>query len=86
MIRQLQNLLTLRKTDVHNAHVKTLKDLASASNAQNDKLQVLTEEMHKDSRSVRILTFIALVYLPASLMAVSYPVVHPCQRDFYYMS
>ena len=48
-----------------------LRDLASASNTQSEYLRVLTEKMHKDSRSVRILTFVALVYLPSSLLAVS---------------
>ena len=48
-----------------------LRDLAAASNTQNEYLRVLTEKMHKDARSVRVLTFVALIYLPSSLLAVS---------------
>ena len=55
---------------MQNAHVAALRDLTAASNSQGDHLQALTQKMHKDSRFVRILTFVALVYLPASLIAV----------------
>ena len=32
----------------------------------------LTDKTQKDSRSMRILTFIAMIYLPASLVMVSF--------------
>ena len=38
---------------------------------QNETLRALIAESGKDSRSVKIVTFIATIYLPASLMAVS---------------
>lgn len=70
---QLIKLLDYRKADIQNTHVAALRSISIASNAQSDGLRALTEKTHKDSRSVKILTFIAMVYLPASLIAVSYP-------------
>ena len=40
---------------------------ATASNFMTD----LTREMHKDSKFIKIITFLALLYAPASLAAVS---------------
>jgi hypothetical protein len=45
--------------------------MAQAANAQSDSLRELTEKTNRDSRSVKILTLVAMMYLPASLIAVS---------------
>ncbi len=48
-----------------------IRELTVASIRENEIIAQLTERAWRDSRSVRILTFIALLYLPATLIAVS---------------
>lgn len=71
MILKLLKLSDTRKIDMQNSHTEVLKNMAIASSAQGDSLRELAEKTHKDSRSIKTLTFIAMVYLPASLVAVS---------------
>lgn len=52
-----------------------MASMATAANAQNQTLKVLAEKTQKDSRSMRIITFIAMAYLPATLIAVRKSVV-----------
>ena len=47
--------------------------LATASNEENETIARLTEEGRRDSRSLKVLTFVAMLYLPATLMAVRDP-------------
>ncbi len=56
---------------MQNAHTAALRSMARAANAQSDSLREMTEKTNRDSRSVKILTFVAMMYLPASLIAVS---------------
>ncbi|MCJ1367845.1 hypothetical protein MMC16_006981 [Acarospora aff. strigata] len=65
----LVKLLDYRRADTLNAHVEGLRFLAAASSAQGESLRSLTEKTRHDSRYMRILTFIAMAYLPASLLA-----------------
>ena len=53
----------------HNSHVLT--DLGTSAREENKAIIVLTKQGRKDSRFMKILTFIAILYLPASLVAVS---------------
>lgn len=53
----------------HNSHVLT--ELGQAAKQENAAIMKLTEKGRRDSRSTKILTFIAMLYLPASLVAVS---------------
>jgi hypothetical protein len=39
----------------------------------NESMTHLTTDIHNDSKFVKVLTFIAVLYTPASLVAVSYP-------------
>lgn len=39
----------------------------------NESMTHLTADIHHDSKFVKMLTFIAVLYTPASLVAVSYP-------------
>ncbi|CAI4215617.1 unnamed protein product [Parascedosporium putredinis] len=42
--------------------------IAEEDSAQNKVMASLTEMTHKDSRTVRVMTMIALIYLPANLI------------------
>ena len=72
-IPQLTQLLSYRRADILNAHAKALRGLTATSTAQSASLRDLTEKTRMDSRCMRILTFIALIYLPANLIAVRLP-------------
>ena len=50
-----------------------IEKLTAASIRENKIIAQLTERAWQDSRSVKNLTFIAMLYLPASLIAVSSP-------------
>jgi hypothetical protein len=52
-------------------HGNVLTGLATQSNAQGDQLKQLANVAVNDSRSMKIVTFIATLYLPANLLAVS---------------
>ncbi|KAL2049527.1 hypothetical protein ABVK25_010214 [Lepraria finkii] len=65
----LVKLLDYRKVDTLNAHVEELRSLAITSSLQGESLRNLTEKTRYDSRYMRILTFMAVAYLPASLLA-----------------
>lgn len=52
----------------HNSRV--LSELGSSSREENKAMIVLTKQGRQDSRFMKILTFIAMLYLPASLVAV----------------
>lgn len=63
-------LLSYRRADILNSHAEALRGLTATSTAQSASLRDLTEKTRMDSRCMRILTFIALMYLPANLIAV----------------
>jgi len=50
-----------------------LRIMTEHSMETNESMTHLTEDIHNDSKFVKMLTFIAVVYTPASLVAVSYP-------------
>ena len=54
----------------HNSQV--LAEIATVSKKDNAAIMMLTKQARRDARSTKILTFIALLYLPASLVAVSF--------------
>ena len=45
--------------------------MGAIANAQNDHLRILAAETRADSHSVKVLTFVTTIYLPANLIAVS---------------
>ena len=45
--------------------------MAAAANTQAETLKDLAEKTSKDSRSMKVVTFISMLYLPATLIAVS---------------
>jgi hypothetical protein len=54
-------------------HSKLAIELARTSNAQNHSLNVVAQEAKRESRTMKVVTVIAMTYLPASLIAVSDP-------------
>ncbi len=53
--------------------LKVLADLGASAKQESESLRVLSEQAQSDARFTKILTFVALLYLPASLVAVSRP-------------
>lgn len=51
--------------------LRLLADLGVSAKEENAALVTLNEQAQKDARFTKIQTFVALLYLPASLIAVS---------------
>lgn len=49
-------------------HIKRLTEQTAAA---SDLMADLTKEMRNDSKFIKMITFLALLYVPASLVAVS---------------
>lgn len=45
-------------------------ELAQIANTQQESLKVMAHEAKRDSRMMRILTFVAIAYVPGNLIAV----------------
>jgi hypothetical protein len=54
--------------------------IAEAAQEENKSIAVLAAKSQKDANVVRILTFVAMLYLPASLIAVGYNIPVPIVR------
>ena len=63
------------KTDV-----ALMRSIAAAAKNENERLINITEQTRRDSKSLKALTVVATMYLPASLVAVSAPVQHEVTR------
>ena len=53
----------------HNS--KVLTELGNAARQENATLMILADQARQDSKFMKILSFVAVLYLPASLIAVS---------------
>lgn len=76
---QLSQILNYRNEDMlvksNDALRKSsdaIRQIALAAKTENELVSALIGKSQKDSRTVKILTYTALVYLPASLVAVSF--------------
>jgi len=49
-----------------------MRVIAAGAREDNEMIGKLTEKAQRDSRAVKVLTYVALMYLPAQLVAVSY--------------
>ena len=58
-----------------------MREIALAAKAENELISALIGKSQQDSHAVKILTYIALVYLPASLVAVSSSGSVMCECD-----
>jgi hypothetical protein len=54
-------------------NLEVLQRIAIQSQLENETLKTIAIQSQKDSKEVKSLTFIATMYLPASLLAVSSP-------------
>lgn len=51
---------------------EALKQITSAIRTENEKFNELTTQTAQDSKTIKALTFLATLYLPASLIAVRF--------------
>lgn len=77
---QLSQILDFRNEEetISSSHtmrdmLKVLTDLGTSAQQESESLRMLSEQAQDDARFTKILTFIAMLYLPASLVAVSSP-------------
>jgi hypothetical protein len=63
-------MLDHRNDQVLHRYGEVMNKLATEANRESSVMNELSEKMQKDSRSMRILTSVAFIYLPASLIAV----------------
>lgn len=52
-------------------NVAVLGRIANDTKRENERMARISEQSSKDSRAMRVLTFVATLYLPATFMAVS---------------
>jgi hypothetical protein len=64
-------LLEYRRSDQLNAHTIALREMTAEANLLSRRLEALSEDSRTDTRSMKILTFMASGFLPANLIAVS---------------
>lgn len=66
--------MLVKSNDALRKSSDAMREIALAAKAENELISALISKSQKDSHTVKILTYIALIYLPASLVAVSsYP-------------
>ena len=63
--------MIVQSNDALNRNSDAMREIAIAAKADNELISILIGKSQKDSHTVKILTYIALIYLPASLVAVS---------------
>lgn len=61
----------VKSNEALNKNSDVMRELAVAAKSENELMAILAGRAQRDSRTIKILTVIALVYLPASLVAVS---------------
>ena len=61
----------LKSNEALNKSSDAMREIAIAAKAENELISTLIGKSQKDSHTVKVLTYIALIYLPASLVAVS---------------
>lgn len=65
-----ENML-VKSNDALQKSSDALCEIALATKAENELMSALIGKSQKDSHTVKVLTYTALIYLPASLVAVS---------------
>ncbi|CAF9925437.1 MAG: hypothetical protein HETSPECPRED_005836 [Heterodermia speciosa] len=69
--RMYDDILQARGQELIYHNGLTLANIAQAQSAETKIMVALADKTRKDSRSMRIVTFIAMIYLPANLVMVS---------------
>lgn len=70
----------LKASQTASEMLRALTDMGISAKNESESLRSLSERAVKDSRFMKILTFAALLYLPASLIAVSALYYHKIKR------
>lgn len=65
--------MLVKSNDALNKSSDAMREIALAAKAENELMSALISKSQKDSHTVKVLTCIALIYLPASLVAVRFP-------------
>lgn len=63
--------MLVKSNEAQNKSTDAMRQIALAAKAENELISALTSKSQKDSHTIKVLTYVALVYLPASLVAVS---------------
>jgi hypothetical protein len=69
-IVQILKLLDLRNYDLSNRNATSLKDLAEANAIENRLMVAIVQHTSDASRAMKIISFIAVAFLPATLIWV----------------
>ncbi len=67
----------IRSNEALNQNGAAMREIAQAAKAENELIAILTRKAQKDSHTIKILSIVALIYLPASLTAVSFRLTLP---------
>jgi hypothetical protein len=73
MLEYRNDELSIRTNTAIQNNGEQLRTITEHAVAANDSITRLTTDIQKDSKFIKILTLIAMLYTPASLMAVSDP-------------
>jgi len=71
MLEYRNDELSIRTNTAIKTNGDQLRTITEHAAAANDSMTTLTTDIHSDSKFIKILTFIAMLYTPASLIAVS---------------
>lgn len=61
--------MIVKSNEALNKSSEAMREIALAAKAENELISALISKSQKDSHTVKVLTYIALIYLPASLVA-----------------
>jgi hypothetical protein len=64
-------IMEIRQNNNTYALNASMKDITAKMSGESKLMLYIAEQTRKDSRTVKLMTMVALVYLPASLVAVS---------------
>jgi len=73
MLEYRHDELKIRTNNSIHSSGEQLRRITEHAVTGNDFMTRLTADIHKDSKFIKIITFIALLYTPVSLIAVSAP-------------
>jgi hypothetical protein len=66
-------VLDYRHEEKVRQNISQAQDLFVAAQHETNAIKRIAKQTQQDSRSMKIITFIALIYLPGTLVAVSVP-------------
>jgi hypothetical protein len=71
-LRQLLKILDFRNDESIRKSAAHAQEIHEASNRESEAIRIIAERAQVDSRSMKIMTSVAIAYLPANLVAVSF--------------